>query len=167
MMLVDRSVTDICFEGTSIMSVTFFLKKKINVCFTIHPPMFCYRQQLCVLLCAAMMQFPSLSWGWSCGAAPWRTTWRWSTRQRNWPRSSATRLAGTLGRSSAPCWTLQTLTPSCSTTPSLRKPAAGTQRASLISIQGFGRVTQAWIFAGFFRIVVYIQVWWRKLIVNR
>lgn len=58
----------------------------------------------------------SLSWGWSCGAAPWKRSSR-LTRQRNWQRSSATPLERQRGRSSALCWTLRTRTPSCSPTP--------------------------------------------------
>lgn len=125
MMVVDRSVTDICFEGTSILYVNFFFNK--YVCYFPFRRVLFLTAAVYILLCfccaAVKMQFLSLSWGWRCGAAPWRTTWRWSTRQRNWPRSSAARLGGALGRSSAPCWTLQTPTPFCSTTPSLRMSA--------------------------------------------
>lgn len=57
MMVVDRSVTDICFEGTFILYVTFFF----NVRVTFHSGMLYYKQQLCIFCCAVKMQFPSLS----------------------------------------------------------------------------------------------------------
>lgn len=112
MMVVDRSVTDICFEGTSILYVSVFVTT--------------VAADWCWILDSAAVEthFLGLSWGWSCGAAPWRTSWRWPTRQRNWPRSSATRLEGARGESSALCWTPQTRTPFCSTTPSQRTCAA-------------------------------------------
>lgn len=97
-----------------------------EVCWTVLPPAwFKLNPGLCC--CAAVKtHFPTLSWGWSCGAVRWRTSLRWPTRQRNWPRSSAARLEGALGKSSALCWTPQTQTPFCSTTPSQRMCASFT-----------------------------------------